>query len=41
MQTSTTCQVCNGSGKVIKERPSGSDANGMVKEQETVKITAS
>ena len=39
MQTSTTCQVCNGSGKVIKERPSGSDANGMVKEQETVKIT--
>lgn len=39
MQTSTTCQVCNGSGKIIKERPNGSDANGMVKEQETVKIT--
>ena len=39
MQTSTTCQICSGSGKIIKERPSGSDANGMVKEQETVKIT--
>ena len=39
MQTSTTCGVCNGTGKSIKDRPSGSDSNGMVKEQETVKIT--
>ena len=39
MQTSTTCSVCNGAGKSIKDRPSGSDSNGMVKEQETVKIT--
>tara|TARA_B100000900_G_scaffold135625_1_gene114836 strand:- start:288 stop:1394 length:1107 start_codon:yes stop_codon:yes gene_type:complete len=39
MQTSTTCGVCNGAGKSIKDRPSGSDSNGMVKEQETVKIT--
>ena len=39
MQTATTCQACNGTGKTILERPSGSDSNGMVKEQETVKIT--
>ena len=39
MQTSTTCGFCNGAGKSIKDRPSGSDSNGMVKEQETVKIT--
>ena len=39
MQTSTTCGVCNGAGKSIKDKPSGSDSNGMVKEQETVKIT--
>ena len=39
MQTSTTCGVCNGAGKSIKDRPSGSDSNGMIKEQETVKIT--
>ncbi|MDG2138797.1 MAG: molecular chaperone DnaJ [Flavobacteriales bacterium] len=39
MQTSSTCQSCNGAGKSIKDRPSGSDANGMIKEQETVKIT--
>ena len=39
MQTSTTCGICNGAGKSIKDRPSGSDSNGMVKEQETVKIT--
>ena len=39
MQTSTTCGVCNGAGKSIKDRPNGSDSNGMVKEQETVKIT--
>ena len=39
MQTASTCQSCNGTGKSIKDRPSGSDSNGMIKEQETVKIT--
>ncbi len=39
MQTSSTCPVCNGLGKIIDNRPSGTDANGMLKEDETVKIT--
>ena len=39
MQTSATCQSCSGAGKSIKNRPNGSDSNGMIKEQETVKIT--
>ena len=39
MQTASTCQACNGVGKAIKDRPSGSDSHGMIKEQETVKIT--
>ena len=39
MQTQSTCPHCNGSGKSIDKRPSGTDANGMLKETETVKIT--
>ena len=39
MQTQSTCPHCGGSGKIIDHRPSGSDANGMIKESETVKIT--
>jgi len=39
MQTSSTCPVCNGLGKTIDNRPSGTDANGMLQENETVKIT--
>ena len=39
MQTSSTCPVCSGIGKIIDSRPSGTDANGMLKENETVKIT--
>ena len=39
MQTSSTCPVCNGLSKIIDNRPSGTDANGMLKENETVKIT--
>jgi molecular chaperone DnaJ len=38
MQTASTCPACNGTGKTIKNRPSGSDANGMIKETETVEI---
>ena len=33
------CPHCNGNGKSIDKRPSGTDANGMLKETETVKIT--
>lgn len=39
MQTSSPCSRCNGNGKTIEKRPSGTDANGMIKESETVKIT--
>ena len=39
MQTQSTCPNCNGNGKSIDKRPSGTDANGMLKETETVKIT--
>ena len=39
MQTSSTCPHCNGMGKMMNNRPSGSDQNGMIKEDETVKLT--
>jgi molecular chaperone DnaJ len=39
MQTSSPCPHCNGNGKSIDKRPQGTDANGMLKETETVKIT--
>lgn len=39
MQTQSTCPHCGGSGKIIDHRPKGSDANGLIKESETVKIT--
>ena len=38
MQTTTTCPNCNGVGQVIKDRPKGSDSNGMVYSEETVSI---
>jgi molecular chaperone DnaJ len=39
MQTQSPCPHCNGNGKSIDKRPAGTDANGMLKETETVKIT--
>ena len=39
MQTQSTCPNCRGNGKSIDNRPPGTDANGMIKESETVKIT--
>ncbi len=39
MQTASPCPNCNGNGKSIDKRPQGTDANGMLKETETVKIT--
>ena len=39
MQTSSPCPHCNGNGKSIDKRPSGTNTNGMLKKEETVKIT--
>ena len=39
MQTQSSCPHCGGTGKIIDNRPTGTDANGMIKESETVKIT--
>lgn len=38
MQSASTCPKCNGSGQIISNRPTGSDANGMVESEETVSI---
>ena len=38
MQTAATCPTCSGSGQTISNRPSGSDSQGMVQEEETVSI---
>ena len=38
MQSQTTCPKCRGAGKMIDNRPKGSDANGMVHEHEQVSI---
>ena len=39
MQTSTTCSTCSGAGEVIRNRPSGSDGQGLVIKEETVSIS--
>ena len=38
MQSASTCPKCNGSGQIISNRPVGSDANGMVEQEEAVSI---
>ena len=38
MQSASTCPKCSGSGQIISNRPTGSDANGMVESEETVSI---
>lgn len=38
MQTAVTCPTCQGSGQSIANRPKGSDAHGMIAEEETVSI---
>ena len=38
MQTTTICDACGGSGKIISNRPKGSDANGLIIKEETVSI---
>ena len=38
MQSSSTCPTCNGSGQVVSNRPSNSDANGLISSEETVLV---
>ena len=38
MQTASPCPSCQGSGQSISNRPAGSDARGMIQEEETVSI---
>lgn len=38
MQTASVCPSCQGGGKTISNRPAGSDAHGMIQEEETVSI---
>ena len=38
MQTAVTCPTCGGSGQTLDYRPKGSDAEGMISEEETVSI---
>ena len=38
MQTAATCSNCGGTGKTLLNRPSGSDAQGMIRKEETVSI---
>jgi len=39
MQTSSTCPRCQGMGKMIDKKPSGSDENGLIKKSETIDIS--
>jgi len=38
MQTATTCSTCSGAGEIINNKPNGSDAQGLLVEEETVSI---
>jgi molecular chaperone DnaJ len=38
MQTQSTCPTCGGAGQTVDKRPSGTDANGMKKQEDTVSI---
>jgi molecular chaperone DnaJ len=38
MQTSAPCNTCGGSGEILTNRPKGSDSQGLIIEEETVKI---
>ena len=38
MQTTSTCPSCQGSGKIITNRPSGSDSQGMIYKEELTEI---
>ena len=38
MQSASTCPSCSGSGQVVSNRPSNSDANGLISFEETVLV---
>ena len=38
MQSTTTCINCSGTGKIVTNRPSGSDSNGQIAVEETVDV---
>tara|TARA_X000000950_G_scaffold41990_1_gene46166 strand:- start:1194 stop:1778 length:585 start_codon:yes stop_codon:yes gene_type:complete len=38
MQSTTTCSNCSGTGKIVTNRPSGSDSNGQINFEETVDV---
>ena len=38
MQTAQACPACQGMGKIIDKKPSGTDANGMLQKEEVVSI---
>jgi molecular chaperone DnaJ len=38
MVSTSTCPSCNGSGKIIKNKPAGSDPNGMLTSEEIIPI---
>jgi molecular chaperone DnaJ len=38
MQTASTCSKCSGSGQTLVNRPSGSDANGLISKEEMVAV---
>ena len=38
MQTASTCSTCGGSGQILDSKPAGTDAYGMVMEDDTVSI---
>ena len=39
MQTQTTCGTCQGIGKVADKIPAGANAQGLIKDEEEVKLT--
>ncbi|TMM31119.1 molecular chaperone DnaJ [Polaribacter aestuariivivens] len=38
MQTATTCSTCSGAGEIMKSKPNGADAQGLIVKEETVPI---
>ncbi len=38
MQTATTCPTCQGSGEIVDHRPKGTNAHGLIYNEETVEI---
>ena len=38
MQTQSACNVCHGAGKMIDQKPTGADQNGLVRKEEVIEI---